>query len=102
MSVDVRDIAVLHVAAALDPSVQNARLYGWDKPFNWNDMLAIFRKLQPDKTFVDDLESHDKLLGTVDASVEKGLVEKWGGRRGWISLEEGVRDALQGPLPKSS
>lgn len=93
---------MLHVAAALDPSVQNARLYGWDKPFNWNDMLAIFRKLEPDKTFVDDLEGQGKLLGTTDGSVEKELVEKWGGRRGWISLEEAVRDAIQGPLPKIS
>ncbi|RMZ77605.1 hypothetical protein DV737_g4272, partial [Chaetothyriales sp. CBS 132003] len=99
--IDVRDVAAIHVAAALDLSVKNARLNTWSTPFNWNDVLAILRKLYPEKKFISNLEGQGEFLGTVDDSLEKNLLEKWENQKDWISLEDGVRDMINGTWPDS-
>ncbi|KAF7557932.1 hypothetical protein G7Z17_g327 [Cylindrodendrum hubeiense] len=93
--VNVRDVAVLHVAATLDPDVKNERLLAWAEPFNMNRVLAILRRLYPDRKFIDDLPSQEPCLATIGNEDRLlGLLKKWGGRDGWISLEQGVREGL--------
>ncbi|KAL1858997.1 hypothetical protein VTK73DRAFT_7715 [Phialemonium thermophilum] len=102
ISVNMRDVALLHVAAALDPTVDNARIQAWAQPFNWNDILAILRKLYPNRTFVDDLPGlpdKSEVQLTTDVSEALALLKKWGGQDGWISLEETVADSVR-PLDK--
>jgi hypothetical protein len=33
--------------------VQNEQLFAFAAPYNWNDMLAAFRKLFPARKFID-------------------------------------------------
>ena len=97
--VDVRDVAVLHVAAALDPDVKDYRLYGWSESFNWNDTLALFKKLRPEEKFMDDLEGQGQILGTYDDTVERRLLKTWANLDDWTELEVGLRDTIEGPWP---
>lgn len=94
-SIDVKDVALLHVAAILDPDVKNARLQAWADPFNWNDLLAIARRLYPHHQFIEDLPGMSELSLTTDFTQQLGLLKKWGGQDGWRTLEQTVEDNLR-------
>jgi hypothetical protein len=90
---------MLHVAAILDSQVDGTRLHAWAEYSNWNDMLAIMRKLFPHHKFVDDFPNMTRLSITADCSEALKLLRKWGGGQDrWRSLEELVVDASK-PLP---
>lgn len=95
-SVDVKDVAVLHVAATLDPEVKNARLQAWADNVNWNDLLAIMRKQRPEKKFIDDIPNLPRMSITSDFTESLKLLKKWAGQDGWKPLEETVDDNLRG------
>lgn len=38
--VDVKDMALLHVASVLDPNVRGSRLQSWEFTAGWNDLGA--------------------------------------------------------------
>ncbi|KAK0613194.1 hypothetical protein B0T14DRAFT_498746 [Immersiella caudata] len=95
-AVDVRDVALLHVAAALDGEVEGRRIYAWGRPVTWNVVLGVLRKFFPKKQFV---EPRDPSIGyhlTADLSFELGLLKKWGGQDDWKPLEETIWDNLDG------
>lgn len=92
ISNDIKDCALLHVAAVLDPEVKNARLPGWGVYCNWNDILAILRRLYPERKFIDDFPGLGYLQITTDCTQSLALLEKWGGQKGWKTLEETVKD----------
>ncbi|KAF4466096.1 NAD dependent epimerase dehydratase [Fusarium albosuccineum] len=94
--VDVRDVALLHVASLLDPSIQGARIPAWGPGFNWNDVLAVFRKYQPDKKFIEDIEGLGDFQATADVAQAKKALKTWGGQDDFIGLEEGVIATLEG------
>jgi len=98
--VNVQDVAALHVAAVLDPDVQSGdRLLAAAEPFDVNVVLAILRRQHPDRQFMEDLPSSQGLclatIGDEDRDRLLGLLKKWTGREGWISLEQGVREAIR-------
>ena len=95
MHIDVKDVALLHVAAALDSEVDNARLQAWADYCNWNDVLAIMRKLYPQRTFPDDLPPSIAMSMTSDFSQPLALLKKWGHQDGWTSLEDSVADNMK-------
>lgn len=84
--VDVRDSARLHVIALIDPSCNGQRLFAFAEPFNWNDILAIFRKQNPGKTFPDDVDAGRDLSEIPNQDAEELLKKHYG--KGWIGLEE--------------
>ncbi|PKK44525.1 hypothetical protein CI102_11133 [Trichoderma harzianum] len=81
--VDVKDVAVLHVAAALEPEVNNARLQAWGHKCNGNDVLEIMRKHYPEHRFVDDMDNQTVLTFSA-------LLKKWANQDGWKPLEQTV------------
>ncbi|KAL8646004.1 MAG: hypothetical protein Q9210_006386 [Variospora velana] len=89
--VDVKDAARLHVAALVDPDVQGRRILGYAYPFNWNDVLACLRKLDPGRKLPDDVEGLGHDIGTVDTELGVELLRRFG-REGWTSFEESVRE----------
>ncbi|KAK8054789.1 NAD(P)-binding protein [Apiospora rasikravindrae] len=96
--VNVQDVAALHIAAVLDPDVKGDRLLAAAEPLNINVLLAILRRQYPDRDFMEDLPSQGLCLATIgdeDQGRLLGLLKKWTGRDGWISLEQGVREAMQ-------
>ncbi|CAI6340636.1 unnamed protein product [Periconia digitata] len=95
LNINVKDVALLHVAAILDPKVQNARLQAWAQFCNWNDILAIMRKAVPDREFIDDLPNLAMLSLSTDLSEPLALLKKWGGQDDWISLEDTITDNVR-------
>ncbi|RDW72797.1 hypothetical protein BP6252_06704 [Coleophoma cylindrospora] len=93
--IDVKDVALLHVAALLDTECDGARLQAWAEYCNMNDILAILRRLCPQKTFMDDFPNQKRLTITADYDQQLALLKKWGGQDGWTSLEQTVADGLK-------
>ncbi len=92
-------MAALHVAAVLDPAVENRRMQAWNVACTWNDVLAAMRRLYPhhDPPFVDDFVPADTppLNLTTDLSLPLALLKKWYGQDGWRSLDDSVADELR-------
>ena len=89
--VDVKDTARLHVAALIDPEVENERILGFAYPFKCNDILACLRRLYPDREFPHDIEDDSMDLSKVDNRRGEELLKKFG-RPGWTGLEESIRE----------
>lgn len=94
IAIDVEDVALLHVAAALDADTKSARLQVWGRHAAWNDFLAIMRRLWPGRKFIDDLPDTAYLGASTDQSQSLALLKKWGGRDDWKPLDESVRDTI--------
>ena len=91
--VDVRDDAKLHVAALVDPACDGQRIFAYAQPFSWNDILAVFRKLEPGKSFLVDREKGKDLSEVPNGEAEELLKKHYG--HGWTSLEESVRQNVK-------
>ncbi|KAH6654837.1 putative aldehyde reductase 2 [Truncatella angustata] len=94
---DVKDLALIHVAAVLDPEVKNARLQSWGHSTHWNDILAVLRKLRPQKNFIEDYPDPQHLKISVDQSDSIALLKKWSDKDGWTSLEDSVFENITTP-----
>lgn len=90
----VKDVAVLHVAAILDKDTKEERIQAWATALNWNDVLAIMRRLYPSQKFIDDLPDSPPITATTDDSVALRLLKKWAQQDGWKGLEETVRENI--------
>lgn len=93
--VNVKDTARLHVAALLDPEVGNERILAFAHPYNWNDVLAVLRKIHPDKNFPTDVEDEPRDLSKLNNSRGAALLKAFG-RPGFTGLEETVRENTPG------
>ena len=85
----------MHVAAVLDPEVQNERIYAVAEHSNWNDVLAILRKMYPERDIMDDMPDLGRYKGTMGNSLGLRLMKKWGYQDSWTSLEQGIRENLE-------
>jgi hypothetical protein len=94
--VNVDDTARIHIAALLCNSVSNERIFAYAKPFTWNEVLAVLRKLHPSKTFAEDIPEAE--LSNMSVSNERGeqLLRDVFGRQGWTSLEDTVKENVKG------
>ncbi|KAF2761114.1 NAD(P)-binding protein [Pseudovirgaria hyperparasitica] len=63
--VDVRDCARLHVAALIDPEIQNERVFAFTDPFNKNIIIDILQELRPDHKFNNRLENPGNDLSVI-------------------------------------
>lgn len=93
--IDVKDVALLHVAAILDPKINNERLQAWAENCNWNDILAIMRRLYPQRHFIDDLPGQQRLSISTDLTLSLHLLKKWGNQAGWRTLEQTIKDNVE-------
>ena len=93
--VNVKDTARIHVAALLDPEVENERILAFAYPFNWNDILATLRKLYPHKKFPADIENEPRDLSKLDNSRGASLLKAFG-RPGFTGLEKTIRENTEG------
>jgi hypothetical protein len=87
--VDVQDVALLHVAAAISPGVQNERIFAFAGAFNCDDILAILRRQNPDRVFVDDFQSQRDYTEVVPRARAEEILQDMG-QKGWTSLEESI------------
>ncbi|TVY45187.1 NAD-dependent epimerase/dehydratase [Lachnellula occidentalis] len=91
---DVKDVALLHVAAVLDPEVNNARLQIWGQHSSWTDIAAIMRNLRPHQQSIPEFPTPKYLTISTDQGETLALLKNWGSHGGWIPLEETVADNL--------
>lgn len=82
------------MAAALDEDTKEERIQAWATPFNWNDVLAIFRRVDPTHKVVDDFPVPPPISTTADDKVPLKLLKKWAKQDGWKSLEDSIRETL--------
>lgn len=94
------DDSRLHLCAAvLDESLQNERIFAFAAPFNANDTIdAIKRVVQStvdtSKLKKDPNEPND--LSKVPNELGASLLKKWFGQDGYKSLDQSVKENLQG------
>lgn len=96
--VDVQDVAILHIAAALDSDCNSERLQAWGEHCNMNDILAILRRVYPNRNIMDDFNNQTNLKVTADSERPLALLKKWGGQDGWTSLEKSAINEMEGVL----
>jgi hypothetical protein len=85
------------VAALLDPSVNNERLYAFAGEFNWTDIINILKQLRPDnKNIPAPPENEGRDLSDVKNQRAKEIMEKFFGVKGWVSLEESIKNGIAG------
>jgi hypothetical protein len=91
---DVHDVAVLHVAVVKFPEVQNGRVFGFYRRYNWNMSLDALRDMRPENKFPARLpDLGDDLTKVTTARAEELLVKM--GRPGCVDLKVTLEDALQ-------
>lgn len=93
--INVADTARLHVAALLNTKVENERIFGFAAPYTWNGILAILRSLYPGKTFPEDFPVSEVTKVKVPSERAESLLKEVFGK-GWVSLEDSVKETVAG------
>jgi hypothetical protein len=93
-------VALLHVAAILDPEVKNTRLPAWGHNAHWNEFLPILRELRPQREFIPDYPKTWHLKILTDQSESEALLKKWAGQDGWKLLRQIITEAINNPYWK--
>lgn len=88
--INVQDNARVHVAALIYSDVVGERLFTFAHPYSWNDILGVFRKLYPDRKFIDDIPDIGRDLSKVANERAESLLERFD-LPGWTSLEDSVK-----------
>ncbi|RSL82240.1 hypothetical protein CEP52_017011 [Fusarium oligoseptatum] len=89
--VDVQDTAKLHVAGTIFSDAQGERLFAWAEPWNFDTILAILRRQNPNKTFIKDFKSGRDLSDVEKPRSRSIQLLKRLGKSSFTSLEDSVR-----------
>lgn len=98
--VDVNDCARLHVAALLDKSIDNQRIFAFAESVNWTDIVTILREIRPQNEKIPDPPVHEgRDLSQADVRHKaENILQSYWGIEGWTGLREsitaGVADIL--------
>jgi hypothetical protein len=87
--ISVLDSALLHISALIYDDVNGERLFGFAERWDYNDLLEIYRKHYPGKTFPANVQG----LGTDMTTPPTARAEevlKWVKGKGWDVLEKSV------------
>lgn len=79
----------------IDPVCNGDRIFAFANPFTFDQVLAILRKLYPNKSFPDDLNNGQEDLSKVPNADAEALLKKHYGH-GFLGLEESIRETLAG------
>ncbi|SMR46284.1 unnamed protein product [Zymoseptoria tritici ST99CH_1A5] len=96
--IDVIDDARIHViAAVLDSSLKNERIFAFNVPFNWTDITGILRELYPDaKSIAEPPKDEGRDLSKIPNELGAELLRKWYGQDGYKSLKQSVAENMEG------
>lgn len=87
--IDVQDTGVLHVAAAVLPDVKSERIFGFAEPINWDKVLDILRKQNPEHKFTKNFAGATYPSEIKPRARAEQLLREMG-RPGWTSLENSL------------
>lgn len=88
--VNVQDTGRLHVIALASPNVKSERIFGLTGPFNWNDVVAVLRKLYPQRKW-DDVPDQRQDLTEVEPTKRTQALLKEAYGLSLADLEESVK-----------
>lgn len=97
--IDVIDDARLHViAAALDGSLENDRIFAFNVAFNWTDIVQAINEVRPDVTTVaKPPQDEPRDLSKVPNEQGAKLLKEWYGQEtGYKPLVQTVKENLEG------
>ncbi|GAA5933631.1 uncharacterized protein JCM15063_001366 [Sporobolomyces koalae] len=91
--IPVQDVATLHVAALLLPTVKNRRLIACPYPRSWKEIFSIFKDTYPLQTLPPLDAKHDEPVQALydNKDALKTLLEM-GQETGWTSLEQALEE----------
>ncbi|KAH8693752.1 hypothetical protein BGW36DRAFT_383640 [Talaromyces proteolyticus] len=95
--IDVRDTARLHIAALLDSSIKDERIFGSVQDFNWTYVDTVLRKLRPNNKNIPEAPAddwRDKTVIKPMGRAEEILKSFWG--KTWTGFEESLSDGIAG------
>ncbi|KAJ7164479.1 hypothetical protein C8R46DRAFT_1163819 [Mycena filopes] len=90
-AINVVDSARLHVAALIDPSCNGKRIWAVAELYSWNGILAILRKQNPGRQFIEDGPEFEQSLSEFSTQEAEALLKKHY-QRGLTGLEETIRE----------
>lgn len=95
--IDTIDDARLHlIAAVLDNTLENERIFAWAYPFTWNQAIDVINKVRPDlkcSAQKDPEEGRD--LSKAPNELGALLLKKWFGQIGYKNLEQSIKENLE-------
>ncbi|KAK8844519.1 hypothetical protein IAR55_006365 [Kwoniella newhampshirensis] len=93
--VDVRDCAIIHVAALLDPDTNGQRLWAAGQPpVHINEILKIWREAFPNHKGAPDFDTPAQPLQFLDREASTKLLQKYAGR-GWTPFKDSLIDNVK-------
>jgi nucleoside-diphosphate-sugar epimerase len=91
--VDVRDTARVHVGALINRGTEGERLWTFGEPYNWNQILKIYRRIYPGHKFIDDIEGVGVDKSLPPNKPAEDLLKVFG-QMSWTSLEDSIKESL--------
>jgi nucleoside-diphosphate-sugar epimerase len=93
--VHVRDVALLHLAALLEPDVRGERLLAYAEPYNYASLVSAIKTIDPSKTFLKTPTGRQgEDLSVVDTRRGTELLQRYGRASGFAGLEATLRDQV--------
>lgn len=93
--IDTIDDARIHVAAAIDTTVRNERIFACDEPFNWTKVIDIIHATLPTKKLPSPDPNEPLDISDVDNALGAALLKKWWGQPGYKGLEQTIKETLE-------
>lgn len=93
--IDTIDDARIHVAAAIDATVRNERIFACDEPFNWTKVIHIIHATLPTKKLPSPDPNEPLDISDVDNALGAALLKKWWGQPGYKGLEQTIKETLE-------
>ena len=84
------------MAALLDPSIKQERIFAFAREYNWTDVLTILRKLRPDQEFPDNPENEGRdYTEVVRGDRAEKVLQDFFGQASWTSLEDSLAAGIE-------
>ncbi|KAI0389656.1 NAD(P)-binding protein [Xylariaceae sp. FL0594] len=94
--VDLRDCALLHLAALANADIQGQRLLALGEAFDFDKIVDILAELQPENNLPEKLTDGARGQATIDTRREQELLKAMGKEDGFTSLKESIRLCIVG------
>lgn len=100
--IDGRDVGKLYLACLTLPGLDGRRIYGFAKRYSWPRVLDIIKGLYPQRADWPDLPDAGWDAFDVPTDEAEALIKQVGDGKGWISLEDSIRDTVESFLVKDA
>lgn len=86
---DVENVAMVHFAALTMGDVEKERLVVFENPFNYNDLLRVMKKINPEEKYPEPIKDLGEDISTVDNKRALELLQRLGKER-FRTFEESI------------